>query len=82
MTVKKGNGKNITLIDSNDKEFTLSTSSKNVAENIWFLEDDNNFVASDIDSITENKFTVTEIQNYNNEDFAQESTLLTFAKDK
>ena len=82
LTVKKGNGKNITLIDSNDEEFTLSTSSKNVAENIWFLEDDNNFVASDIDSITENKFTVTEIQNYNNEDFAQDDNILTFAKEK
>ena len=45
---------------------------------------DNNFMTDDtnLDSITEAKFAVTEIQNNKVEDFAQDSTLLTFAKEK
>ena len=45
---------------------------------------DNNFMTDDInlDSITEAKYSVTEIQNNKVEDFAQDSTLLTFAKEK
>ena len=82
LTVKNAKTKNITLIDENGEEFTYTNASKNVSENIWFLEDDNNFETCAIDDISENKFTVTEIQNYNNETFAQEDNILTFAEDK
>ncbi len=81
LTVKNAKTKKITLLDYDGEDFSYTNSSKNVAEKIWFLEDDNNFVASDIDSITENKFAITEIQSYN-EDFAQYENILTFAKDK
>ena len=43
------------------------------------MEDD--FISCDLDSITENKFTVTEIQNTNSE-ILQEQNILTFTEDK
>ena len=69
----------LTLIDHNEKEISFNG---RIAENVWFLEDDNNFETCAIDDITENKFAVTEIQSYNNETFAQDDNILTFAKEK
>ena len=82
LTVKNAKTKKITLLDSDGEEFSYTKSSKNVAENIWFLDDDNNFENCAIDSVTENKFAVTDIQNYNSDTFAQDDNILTFAKDK
>ena len=82
LTLKGAASKSINLFDTSGKAISLSTTSKNVAENVWFLEDDNNFETCAIDDITENKFAVTEIQNYNNETFAQDDNILTFAKEK
>ena len=79
ITLKSGKTKTLNLIDANGEEISFNG---RIAENVWFLEDDNNFVASDIDSITENKFAVTDIETQTYEDLAQESTLLTFAKEK
>ena len=79
ITLKSGKTKTLNLIDANGEEISFNG---RIAENVWFLEDDNNFVASDIDSITEQKFAVTDIQNYNNETFAQDDNILTFAKEK
>ena len=82
ITIKNGKGKTLNINDGNGVAIGISNASKNVAETVWFLEDDNNFVASDIDSVTENKFAVTDIQPQNYSTLAQDSTLLTFAKEK
>ena len=76
LTLKNTFAKNITILDGNGEEFSIN---KNVAENLWFMEDD--FAACDLDSITKNKFTVTEIQtaNYNLE---KAQNILTFTDDK
>ena len=82
-TVQGGKDKDIILMDENKSPITAPNASKNVAENIWFLEDDDNFVANDLDSITESKFEVT---NFENEKyFALEQnnqTFLTYGKEK
>ena len=80
LTLKGAASKTINLFDTSGKAISLSTTSKNVAENIWFLEDDNNFTSNDIDSITENKFAVTEIQDTKTDELSQ--PVLTFAKEK
>ena len=82
-TVKNGKGKNITITDSSGKTYTKLYTNGVTARTLDLLED-NNFMTDDtnLDSITEQKFSVTEIQNYNSDTFAQDSTLLTFAKDK
>ncbi len=77
ITLKSGKTKTLNLIDSNGEEIAVSG---RVAENVWFLEDDNNFVASDIDSIVEEKFAVTEIQSSKVEELSQ--PVLTFAEEK
>ena len=76
LTLKNASTKNITLIDSNGDDFTLN---KNVAENLWFMED--NFDNCDLDSIVEEKYSVTEIQteNYN---LGREQNILTYCADK
>ena len=76
LTLKNASTKNITLIDSNGDDFTLN---KNIAENLWFMED--NFNNYDLDSICEQKFEVQNIEdtNYNIE---QEKILLTFTDEK
>lgn len=42
-------------------ELLKSTTSSRTAENIWFLEDDNNFVGGDIDSIVEAGESITDL---------------------
>ena len=79
ITLKNGKGKTLNLIDANGEELYLNG---RVAENIWFLEDDNNFVASDIASITEEKFAVTNIETQDYSTLAQDENILTFAKEK
>ena len=78
--MKGASSKTINVIDDNDKPINLSKVSKNVVEEIWFLEDDNNFETCAIDDITENKFAVTEIQSSKVEELYQ--PVLTFAEDK
>ena len=80
ITLKGASSKTINVIDDNDKPINLSKVSKNVVEEIWFLEDDNNFETCAIDDITENKFAVTEIQSSKVEELYQ--PVLTFAEDK
>ncbi len=75
--MKSGKTKTFNLIDTNGEEISFNG---RVAENVWFLEDDNNFVASDIDSITEEKYSVTEIQSSKFEEISQ--PVLIFAKEK
>ena len=82
LTITKGVGKNIVINDENGGLITAPKASKNVAENIWFLEDDDNFVSSDIDSITENKFEVTNFETENYLSLAQDSHILTFTDKK
>ena len=83
ITLKGAKTKTVNLKDIDGKKINLSNVSKNVAEEkIWFLDDDNNFVASDIDSVTENKFAVTDIKPQNYSALAQDLTILTFTDKK
>ena len=68
LTVKKGKGKKITVIDSNGTKTYSKTAD---------LFYDNNFISDDtnLDSITEQKFSVTNIENTNTDTFAQVSVL-------
>ena len=60
-------------------ELLNSSNSSRVAEDFWFLEDDNNFVGGDIDSITEKKFAITQIQTTEIENiFAQDNSFTTY----
>ena len=49
-----------TITKDNISDYTLSSSAR-VAEDFWFLEDDNNFVSSEIDSITQENNSVTNL---------------------
>ena len=51
---------NYTITKDNISDYTLSSSAR-VAEDFWFLEDDNNFVSSEIDSITQENNSVTNL---------------------
>ena len=77
ITLKSGKTKTLNLIDANGEEISFNG---RIAENVWFLEDDNNFENCAIDDITENKFAVTEIQSSKVEELYQ--PVLTFAEDK
>ena len=79
ITVVKGKGKDIVLVNSKNKTINVS-SSKNISEEIWFMEDDNNFVSGGIDSICEQKFEVQNIQTQNNLELQQIE--ITFSEDK
>ena len=78
ITLKGAKTKNVTLLDENEEIFYNGR----VAENIWFLEDENNFVAIDIDSITEEKFNITNIETQTYKDLAQDESILAFTKEK
>ncbi len=82
LTVKDGNGKKISIINSSGKTTTQLYSNAN-ARTLDLFED-NNFMTDDtnLDSITEAKFTVTDIQDNNADTFAQDENILTFAKEK
>ena len=82
ITVTDGAGKEITTLDNKNKAATQIYSASN-ARTLDLLYD-NNFLTDDtsLDSITENKFAVTNIETTNTETFAQEENILTFAKDK
>ena len=76
LTVKNGKGKKISVTDSNNKIKTYSKTAD--------LFDDDNFISDDtsLDSITEQKISVTQIQTQNHNNLAQESTFLTYGQDK
>ena len=81
LTVNSGKGKKITIVDSSGKTTTKTYNSGLSARTLDLLYD-NNFITDDtnLDSITEQKFSVTEIQNYN-EDFAQDDkTFIAYAE--
>ena len=80
ITLKGAASKNINLIDENDENISIPMASKYVAENLWFMEDD--FVACDLDSITEEKFAVTNIETENVENIEQAQNILTFTDKK
>ena len=75
LTVKNAKGTNISVTDS--------SGSQTYSRTLDILYD-NNFLDDDaaLDDITEAKVSVTDIQNSNNEDLAQDSTILTFTEDK
>ncbi|MBQ7704049.1 MAG: calcium-binding protein, partial [Selenomonadaceae bacterium] len=81
LTVKKGKGKKIELVDQNGDAIKISSINKNVAEDFWFLGSGNNFETCAIDSITEAKYSVTEIQPTEDKTFAQVS-VLAYSEDK
>ena len=76
LTVKNGKGKKITVKDSSNKTQTYSRTLD--------LMYDNNFISDDfsLDSITEKKYSVTQIQISKTEIFAHNETFLTFTDDK
>ena len=80
ITLKGAASKNINLIDENDENISIPMASKYVAENLWFMEDD--FVACDLDSITEEKFAVTDIETENVENIEKAQNILTFTDKK
>ena len=73
LTVKNGKGKNITFLDSTNKTLTYSKTT--------YLFEDNNFVtdALNLDSITESKVAVQNIETQNNFNLEKEQNILTFA---
>ncbi len=73
ITLQKYTG-NVNLVDRKDATINV---------NAWFAED-NNFITEDttLDSVMEDKFAVTNFETENYSSLAQESTLLTFSKDK
>ena len=79
LTVKNGKSKKITIIDSGNKTTTQTYSKTST------LFEDNNFVtdALNLDSITEKKYSVQNIQTENYNSLAQDTqNYLTFAKEK
>ena len=71
LTVQKNKGKNITIIDSSNKTTTQTYSR---TADLFY---DNNFISDEnnLDSITEQKFSVTQIQT-DDKNFAQDSILV------
>lgn len=70
--------KSYTITKDNISDYT-GTSAR-VAENIWFLEDDNNFVSSDIDSVIDSDNSVTNL-NFNNKTeniFTQDDSFIAY----
>ena len=78
ITLKNGTGKNIYISGQDWK--TYSSTSSRVAEDIWFLEDE--FDTCDLDSITEDKFSVTQIQPTEDKTFTQEDSLIAYSEQK
>ena len=61
ITLKDGTNKRIWITGQNWQTYTSSSTSARVAEDFWFLEDDNNFVSSDIDLITQENNSLTNL---------------------
>ena len=85
LTVKNGNGKKISIINTNGKT-TTQTYSSSSARTLDLFNDDN-FITDaasidDISEITADNYSVTEIQPAESDTFAQDKNILTFAKDK
>ncbi len=76
ITVNGGADQEITFTDENGEEYYYSNPNAKTLDLLY----DNNFVTDEfsLDSICEQKFTVTEIQTTNTENFAQDETLITF----
>ena len=83
LTVKNGKGKKITITDSSGNT-TTKTYTSGVSSRTLDLLYDNNFLNDDtsLDSITENKFAVTNIETTNTETFAQDDKIFTFSEEK
>ncbi len=80
-TIKGGKGKKITIMDSTGQSTTKIYSNTNASTLDLF--EDNNFISDDtnLDSITEQKFSVTNIESINFTALEQNNkTFLTFAK--
>ena len=73
LTVKNGKDKNITFLDSTNKALTYSKTT--------YLFEDDNFVTDslNLDSITESKVAVQNIETQNNFNLTNEQNILTFA---
>ena len=76
LTVKNGKGKKIIVTDGNNNTQTYSRTLDILYDNN-FMTDENN-----LDSITESKFAVTNIETKTYTDLTQDDNILTFAKDK
>ncbi|MBQ7705827.1 MAG: calcium-binding protein, partial [Selenomonadaceae bacterium] len=81
VTVTDGAGKNITTVVGSKTTTRLYSNSNARTADLFY---DNNFISDDnnLDSITEQKFTVTQINTEEDKTFAQDKNILTFAKDK
>ena len=82
LTVQNGKGKKITIIDSAGKSSTKTYNSGVSARTLDLLYD-NNFMTDDtnLDSITEQKFSVTEIQTQDYSNLAQDDkTFIAYAE--
>ena len=82
-TVKDGKGKNITITDSSGKTTTKLYTNGVTARTLDLLED-TNFISNDtsLDSITEKKFAVTNIQSEDTFALAQDSSILAYSNEK
>ena len=77
-SIKGGKGKKLTFTDSKN-----TTTTKTYSKTLDLMYD-NNFVSEDfsLDSITEKKYSVTQIQNAKTETFAQEDSILAYSEEK
>ena len=84
LTVQDASGKEITIIDSSGNETTETYSASNVSARTLDLLYDNNFMTDDavLDDITEQKYSVTDIQDNKVDDLAQGSSILAYSEDK
>ena len=82
ITLKGGKTKTLNLVDANDSPISLFKAGGKVSENIWFLEDDNNFTSNDIDSISKQNFEITNFETENYSTLVQNSDILTFTDEK
>ncbi|MBO4401360.1 MAG: hypothetical protein J5809_05895 [Selenomonadaceae bacterium] len=86
VTVKNGNGKKVTFIDSNglyngsNGNIAVSGRSSNAVDDFWFTEDDDNFTTSssgakldDISSLSDNDYSVTSIEGVDYTDITKDS---------
>ena len=89
LTVKNGKGKSITITDAAGKTSTQTyTSGVSYGSNgvsgsngLWFTEDDTNFISGEtsLDAISAEKYAVTNFEQLNYENPAQDKNLITYA---
>ena len=77
VTVQSGRGQYITVIDENNSK----TEKRYSKANLWFLDDDNFLTdALNLDSITDKKFAVQNIETQNYSKLTDDKTLITFTE--